>query len=67
MILAALKTLKEPAIRELWQSRVFAIFEDEAQDSSPLQTQLLEVLAADPENPSGPINLVRVGDSKPGN
>lgn len=62
MILAALKTLKEPAIRDLWQSRVFAIFEDEAQDSSPLQTQLLEVLAADPENPGGPINLVRVGD-----
>ena len=62
MILAALKTLKEPAIRDLWQSRVFAIFEDEAQDSSPLQTQLLEVLAVDPENPGGPINLVRVGD-----
>ena len=62
MILAALKTLKEPAIRDLWQSRVFAIFEDEAQDSSPLQTQLLEVLAVDPKNPGGPINLVRVGD-----
>ncbi|MGB3299164.1 MAG: ATP-dependent helicase [Phormidesmis sp.] len=62
MILAALKTLEEPDIRHLWQSRVFAIFEDEAQDSSPLQTQLLEVLAVDPENPSGPINLVRVGD-----
>ena len=26
MILAALKTLEEPAIRQLWQSRVFAIF-----------------------------------------
>ncbi len=62
MILAALKTLEEPAIRQLWQSRVFAIFEDEAQDSSPLQTKLLEVLAADSENPNAPINLVRVGD-----
>lgn len=62
MILAALKTLEAVAIRELWQSRVFAIFEDEAQDSSPLQTQLLEVLAADPQNPEAPLNLVRVGD-----
>ncbi|MGC1307285.1 MAG: ATP-dependent helicase [Phormidesmis sp.] len=62
MILAALKTLKEPAIRQLWQSRVFAIFEDEAQDSSPLQTELLEVLAGDPEDPRKPLNLVRVGD-----
>ena len=62
MILAALKTLQEPDLRYLWQSRVFAIFEDEAQDSSPLQTQLLEVLAADPDDPDAPINLVRVGD-----
>ncbi len=62
MILAALKTLEETDIRKLWQSRVFAIFEDEAQDSSPLQTQLLEVLAANPEDLRAPINLVRVGD-----
>ncbi|MGB3670133.1 MAG: ATP-dependent helicase [Phormidesmis sp.] len=62
MILAALKTLDEPAIRQLWQSRVFAIFEDEAQDSSPLQTQLLEVLAGDPEDSTQPLNIVRVGD-----
>ena len=61
MILAALKTLKEPTIRQLWQSRIFAIFEDEAQDSSPLQTQLLEILATDPETPSQK-NIVRVGD-----
>ena len=61
MILAALKTLEEPAIRELWQTRIFAIFEDEAQDSSPLQTQLLEILAADPQNPTQR-NIVRVGD-----
>ena len=62
MILAALKTLQEPTLRQLWQSRVFAIFEDEAQDSSPLQTRLLEVLAADPDDPQQPLNLVRVGD-----
>ncbi|MEO1619570.1 MAG: ATP-dependent helicase [Cyanobacteria bacterium J06632_3] len=62
MILAALKTLKEPDLRQLWQSRIFAIFEDEAQDSSPLQTQLLEVLAGDPEDSTKPLNIVRVGD-----
>ena len=62
MILAALKTLQSPEIQSLWQSRVFAIFEDEAQDSSPLQTQLLEVLARDPEDKSKPLNIVRVGD-----
>ncbi|MEL6939949.1 MAG: ATP-dependent helicase [Cyanobacteria bacterium J06598_1] len=62
MILAALKTLEEPVIRQLWQTRVFAIFEDEAQDSSPLQTQLLETLAGDPQDASKPLNIVRVGD-----
>ncbi len=62
MILAALKTLNEPAIRQLWQRQVFAIFEDEAQDSSPLQTQLLEVLAGDSEDSAEPLNIVRVGD-----
>ncbi|EDX86820.1 UvrD/REP helicase subfamily [Synechococcus sp. PCC 7335] len=62
MILAALKTLAEPDIRQLWQSRIFAIFEDEAQDSSPLQTQLLEALAGDAADPTRPLNLVRVGD-----
>ena len=61
MILAALKTLEQPDLRQLWQTRIFAIFEDEAQDSSPLQTQLLEILAADPENPTQR-NIVRVGD-----
>ncbi|NEP16421.1 MAG: ATP-dependent helicase [Leptolyngbya sp. SIO4C1] len=62
MILAALKTLEDEALRRLWQSRTFAIFEDEAQDSSPLQTQLLEILAVDPEQPQALPNLVRVGD-----
>ncbi|MGK7926562.1 MAG: ATP-dependent helicase [Spirulina sp.] len=60
MILAALRVLKRPAIRQLWQKQVFAVFEDEAQDSTPLQTQLLQILATSPH--SSAINLVRVGD-----
>jgi DNA helicase II / ATP-dependent DNA helicase PcrA len=38
------------------------VFEDEAQDSSPLQTRLLTLLAANPTIPTGEPNLVRVGD-----
>ncbi|MEM9452113.1 MAG: ATP-dependent helicase [Cyanobacteria bacterium P01_E01_bin.6] len=45
MILAALRVLDDPPTRQLWQSQIFAVFEDEAQDSSPLQTRLLELLA----------------------
>lgn len=64
MILAALRVLADPSVRHHWQTQVFAVFEDEAQDSSPLQTHLLEVLAADPDDPtnSAKQNLVRVGD-----
>lgn len=64
MILAALRVLADPAVRHYWQTQVFAVFEDEAQDSSPLQTQLLEILAADPDDPANSTNqnLVRVGD-----
>lgn len=64
MILAALRVLANPEVRTTWQQQVFAVFEDEAQDSSPLQTHLLEILAADPTEPSNPDrrNLVRVGD-----
>jgi DNA helicase-2/ATP-dependent DNA helicase PcrA len=64
MILAALRVLEDPTIRQHWQTQIFAVFEDEAQDSSPLQTRLLEILAADPRNPTDPTkaNLVRVGD-----
>jgi len=62
MILAALRTLADPETRRFWQSRVFAVFEDEAQDSSPLQTQLLEQLAVDPQHPAQRLNLIRVGD-----
>lgn len=61
MILGALRVLEHPAVRLRWQSQVFAVFEDEAQDSSPLQTKLLELLATDPEQ-SNHQNLVRVGD-----
>lgn len=45
MILAALRVLDDAPTRHLWQSHVVAVFEDEAQDSSPLQTRLLEILA----------------------
>jgi DNA helicase-2/ATP-dependent DNA helicase PcrA len=64
MILAALRVLQDPEICQSWQQQVFAVFEDEAQDSSPLQTRLLEILAADPDDPHNRdrYNLVRVGD-----
>ena len=62
MILAALRGLDNASIRQLWQKQVFAVFEDEAQDSSPLQEKLITVLASDPLNPDAPPNLVRVGD-----
>ncbi len=58
MILGALRVLENPSVRQYWQERVFAVFEDEAQDSSPLQTQLLEKLAQGDRTR----NLVRVGD-----
>ena len=60
MILAALRVLENDSARQVWQTLVFAVFEDEAQDSSPLQTLLLELLAAEPNSSS--LNLVRVGD-----
>jgi DNA helicase II / ATP-dependent DNA helicase PcrA len=61
MILAALHVLRDFSVRQFWQSHILAVFEDEAQDSSPLQTQLLEILATDPVN-AHQLNLVRVGD-----
>ncbi len=60
MILGALRVLEDPRVRSRWQTQVFAVFEDEAQDSSPLQTKLLELLATDPADNAQ--NLVRVGD-----
>ncbi|MCY7334284.1 MAG: ATP-dependent helicase [Pseudanabaena sp. CAN_BIN31] len=58
MILGALRVLQNEGVRKYWQERIFAVFEDEAQDSSPLQTELLEILALTPQGK----NLMRVGD-----
>ena len=60
MILAALKVLEYPPMQMLWQNQVYGVFEDEAQDSSPLQEKLISILASDGEKTSP--NLVRVGD-----
>ena len=63
MILAALKVLEYPPMQLLWQNQVFGVFEDEAQDSSPLQEKLISILASNSQikSQSQP-NLVRVGD-----
>jgi Superfamily I DNA and RNA helicases len=58
MILGAIRVLDDPLVRRSWQERTFAVFEDEAQDSSPLQTKLLEILAQKEDQ----CNLIRVGD-----
>jgi DNA helicase II / ATP-dependent DNA helicase PcrA len=62
MILAALRVLADPRARAIEQKQVFAVFEDEAQDSTPLQTKLLATLAEDPDHPESPPNFIRVGD-----
>lgn len=62
MILAALKVLEYPPMRLLWQNQVYGVFEDEAQDSSPLQEKLISILAGNGEQPDAAPNLVRVGD-----
>ncbi|MBD2500713.1 ATP-dependent helicase [Anabaena azotica] len=53
MILAALRVLENNSARRIEQNQVFAVFEDEAQDSSPLQTRLLEILAAGSQEAGG--------------
>lgn len=55
MILGALRVLQNEGVRKYWQERVFAVFEDEAQDSSPLQTKLLEILAQNALTPQPPL------------
>ena len=60
MILAALKVLEYSPMRLLWQNQVYGVFEDEAQDSSPLQEKLISILAGDGDRLAP--NLVRVGD-----
>ncbi|MGB3614431.1 MAG: ATP-dependent helicase, partial [Elainellaceae cyanobacterium] len=59
IILAALRVLQNDSAQALWQSQVYGIFEDEAQDSSPLQAALLDILAKGTGTVS---NLIRVGD-----
>ena len=68
MILAALKALDDPDICRRWQTQVFAVFEDEAQDSSPLQTRLLEKLAAAPNsrNANGTPEAEKLSNLEPG-
>ncbi|MFN4270555.1 MAG: ATP-dependent helicase [Thermosynechococcus sp.] len=61
MILAAVQLLEgNEQCRQEWQQRVYAVFEDEAQDSTPLQSRLLRLLAED--SATGQVNFVRVGD-----
>jgi len=62
MILGALRVLESPAVAEQLQGQIYGVFEDEAQDSSPLQAKLLETLATQVNHPENPPNLVRVGD-----
>jgi DNA helicase II / ATP-dependent DNA helicase PcrA len=62
MIAGALRVMADPTARRLWQQQVHAVFEDEAQDSSPLQEKLLRQLAGIPDKPELLPNLIRVGD-----
>ena len=62
MILGALRVLESPVVAEQLQGQIYGVFEDEAQDSSPLQAKLLEILASQVSDPEAPPNLVRVGD-----
>ncbi|ELS03132.1 DNA/RNA helicase, superfamily I [Xenococcus sp. PCC 7305] len=62
MILAALRVLANKSMRSLWQNQVFGVFEDEAQDSSPLQEKLISILAGNSQDTHNEPNLVRVGD-----
>jgi len=58
LIAQALRLLREDeGVRERLQKRWTYIFEDEAQDSNPLQEEMLHLLAGEAGN------LVRVGDS----
>lgn len=63
LILAALKVLENETVRKTWQGQIYAVFEDEAQDSSLLQEKLISLLAANPDSDKfEDTNLVRVGD-----
>ena len=60
MILGALRVLEIEELQSFWQDQIYGVFEDEAQDSSPLQEKLITLLAGDRR--TGVTNLVRVGD-----
>ncbi|MGB2926168.1 MAG: UvrD-helicase domain-containing protein [Limnothrix sp.] len=60
MILGALRVLELEELQALWQAQIYGVFEDEAQDSSPLQEKLITLLAGDRRSET--TNLVRVGD-----
>ncbi len=60
LILGALNVLKNDNARQILQKEIIGVFEDEAQDSTPLQGDLLGILAQ--ENDQSEPNLVRVGD-----
>ncbi len=70
MIAGALRVIADPVARQLWQQQIYAVFEDEAQDSSPLQEKLLRQLADIPDADPSMLrqqaelasNLIRVGD-----
>jgi DNA helicase-2/ATP-dependent DNA helicase PcrA len=62
MIVAALRVLENSSACKIEQNQVFAVFEDEAQDSTPLQTKLLKILASNSDNLDAPPHLIRVGD-----
>jgi DNA helicase II / ATP-dependent DNA helicase PcrA len=58
MIAGALRVLNNDGACRWWQSQIHAVFEDEAQDSSPLQEKLLRILATGEDA----TNFIRVGD-----
>jgi DNA helicase II / ATP-dependent DNA helicase PcrA len=58
MIAGALRVLHNDGACRFWQSQIHAVFEDEAQDSSPLQEKLLRILATNQDT----TNFIRVGD-----
>jgi DNA helicase-2/ATP-dependent DNA helicase PcrA len=62
MILKAKEVLKNDTVAAIEQKQIFAVFEDEAQDSTEVQTELLKILASDINAPHLPPNLIRVGD-----
>ncbi|MGB3512232.1 MAG: ATP-dependent helicase [Microcoleaceae cyanobacterium] len=64
MILAALRVLENQSARKMWQNQVFAVFEDEAQDSTPLQTKLLEKLAASSEDSDNNLGFTSIPQSE---